>query len=59
MEVAETPKTYAVRSVVDAETEKALKAEQNKIQEETGKRPSVSEVVAMWLTRCARQAAAA
>lgn len=59
MALTETTKTYSVRSVVDADTEKALKAEQNRIQESTGKRPSVNEVVALWLSRCAKQSMAA
>ncbi|MDF7810785.1 hypothetical protein P1X16_05355 [Hymenobacter sp. YC55] len=40
------PDTYQVRAEVDLATELALKREQGRIQEATGKRPRIEQVVA-------------
>lgn len=53
------PKLYSVRGKVDSATEQALKDEQDKLRKLLGRRPTINEVVAMWLTERAKQSVAA
>jgi len=50
---------HPVRGEVDAATKEAMKDEQDRLRKELGRRPSLNEVVARWLTERAQQSVAA
>ena len=50
----QTSHTYQVRAQVDGQTELALKSEQGRIQQQTGKRPRMEEVIANVLQNWAK-----
>jgi hypothetical protein len=52
-------KKHPVRGEVDAATKEAMKDEQDRLRKQLGRRPSLNEVVAIWLTERAKQPAEA